>query len=110
MLFLSSCDLSGGLFDCDQEKTKIAKSSDEKFNATVLLVQCGATTRDTTWILVSPSGRTANPERDRAAVLEGKDIDVKWTGDALEISYGDATLFQNEPSLHGVAIKYTKRD
>jgi hypothetical protein len=107
---LSACEYGGPIFDCDQEQKKAVKSDDGKFSASVLLVQCGATTRDATWILVSPHDRSVDSERDRAAVFEGSDVDIRWVGGVLEISYGDAKLFRNESTLHGAAIKYVKRN
>jgi hypothetical protein len=106
---LGACDSGAGIFDCDKERVEVAKSDDGKHIATVLLVQCGASTRDATWVLVSQSGRETDDDDDRAAVFEGKDVSVKWVDGVLEISYGDATMFTGESSLNGVRIRYSGR-
>jgi len=110
MALLGACDSGREIFDCDKERIGAAESGDGKFTATVLQVQCGATTRDATWVLVSPHGGSIDEDNDIAAVFEGKDIRVEWIDGVLEITYGDATIFKEERSLHGIAIRYVRRD
>ena len=104
---LVSCSQADPIFDCDKEQTTSIDSKDGRFRATVLLVQCGATTADATWILLSPTSRNPDPEIDKAAVFDGTDIRVKWVDNLLDISFGDARLFKSASSLHGVSVQYT---
>ena len=72
----------------------------------MVLVQCGATTSDATWVLLYPASKKPEPDSDKVAVFEGTDVGIKWEAGRLKIVYGDVRLFKNELSLHGVQVQY----
>lgn len=107
---LGACSNAEPFFECAQEEQTSAESPDGRFKASVVLVQCGATTSDATWVLLSPTGRKPDPDRDTVAVFEGKAVRATWVAGALDIAHGDLRSFKSESSLHGVPARYTKID
>lgn len=72
-IYLGATACVGGGFGCDQEVQTRAISPDGKHIAMVLSVQCGATTSDATWVLVTgQGGGRLDAERDGIAVFQGR--------------------------------------
>lgn len=107
---LSACSYADPIFECEQEDQSVAESQNGKFTAAVVLVQCGATTSDATWVLLTPAGRKPNSDLDKVAVFEGKDVRISWSEGALTVSHGDLRSFKTESSLYGVKVHYKKLD
>lgn len=107
--FLSAC-YADAIFECDHEERSLVESGDGRFKASVVLVQCGATTSDATWVLLYPAKEKPDPDSDKVAVFEGTDLRVEWVDRQLKIAYGDVRLFKNESSLHGIQVQYMKID
>jgi hypothetical protein len=104
---VSSCD-QAGIFDCDNQLRSSVPSADGKYLASVLSVQCGATTADASWVLLTDAEKKIDFESDKVAVFEGDDISVNWTGNDLQVSYKEARPFRMDPVAKGIAITYRK--
>lgn len=96
------------LVSCDQGLREEKKSLDSKFKAAVLDVQCGATTRDASWVLLADGDSEFSYEKDRIATFEGRVDRVAWEGGSLVIFYGDAVPFAKNDSARGIPISYRR--
>lgn len=108
-LLVASSGLAGcspvGL-ECEQTVQGVVPSPDGGFVAKVLLVQCGATTADATWVLLTPSDASVGSENDKVAVFEGGTVDASWRAEALNIDFKGSKAFRVERKKHGVSITY----
>lgn len=102
---LSGCD-SGGLFGCDNTVRGEQVSPAGTFKAAILDVQCGATTADASWVLLTDSKTAFKYKEDRLAVFEGHVDRVVWNEGDLVVFYGDSKPFHMEQSARGVHISY----
>lgn len=104
--FLSGCDI--GLFDCDEAAYVTKTSSDGRYSLTLKAVNCGATTPETSWLMLKA---TKGPSDSRVAVLEGRAQSVTWKGnDHIEVDLGEAELINGEERWGAVRITYVAGD
>lgn len=101
---LASCSLTG--FECDQNVQAVLPSPNGNFVAKVLLVQCGATTADATWVLLASSGTNFDGDKDKVAVFEGGVIEASWRGETLNIDFKNSKIFKMEREKNGAVISY----
>ncbi len=103
-LVLASC--SPVEFECDQSVQSVVPSPNGDFVAKVLLVQCGATAADATWVLLAPGEAKFDDDKDKIAVFEGGVVEASWLRGRLNIEFKDSKIFRMEREKHGVAISY----
>lgn len=106
-LVLASC--SPIEFECDQSVQAVVPSPNGGFIAKVLLVQCGATTADVTWVLLARSGGGFNGDKDKVAIFEGGAVDVYWRGEIMNVEFAESRIFKMEREVHGVEVIYSQR-
>lgn len=104
----SSCGRDGLFSDCDRVIKPAVLSPDSKFKIAMLSVQCGATTADATWLLLTSSDQTFDYERDVFAVFQGDDVRAAWENGSIVVTYGDAKKFQSDSLFRGIHISYRK--
>lgn len=108
LIALTGCRNSA-IFDCDKELKSSVMSPDGKHTAGILAVQCGATTADATWILLTDAGEEYDYDRDKVAIFEGSNIKLNWSDSLLQITYYKARPFKMDPSAKGVSIEYQNK-
>lgn len=104
---LAACSPVG--FECEQTVQGVVPSPDGDFVAKVLLVQCGATTADATWVLLSRSGASVDSDNDKVAAFEGGAVDASWRAATLNIDFKGSKAFRMEREKHGVSITYNEK-
>lgn len=105
LLVMVGCG-GGDLFDCDEQVLSRSVSPDGLHVASAVSVQCGATTKDATWVLLSRSGRVPSRERDNVATFEGGEVDLDWDEESLQVFHRGARLHRMDKTADGVAIEY----
>lgn len=105
-LALAACD---GM-PCEHIVRSEVMSPDGRFKAAILNVDCGATTQEATWIILSRAEDSYDFRKDRTSVFEGVVRDISWRAGTLAIDYGDAKIFERKSEAMGVAIVYEKAD
>lgn len=75
--------------DCDQNIRDQIVSPDGLMKAALLDMQCGATTADATWVLMTASSKKFDVKKDNIAVFEGR-VDIRWEKKDLVVVYGDS--------------------
>jgi hypothetical protein len=103
---LSGC---GGMFSCDYALHNEMASPDGSLKAALLDVQCGATTADAVWVLLTDSRSKFRYQQDRVAVFEGVVDHLAWKDHELIVFYGQSKPFQMDQSSHGIRISYQKQ-
>ena len=99
---LSGCDV--GLFDCGEGAYVTQASPDGRRSITLKWVNCGATTPETSWLMLRA---TNGPSESRIAVFEGRAEFVRWKGsDHIEVDLGPAELVKGEERWGTVRITY----
>ncbi len=82
-IVFSGCGRDGLFSDCDRVIKPAVLSPDSKFKIAMLSVQCGATTADATWLLLTSSDQAFDYERDVFAVFQGDDVRAAGRMDLL---------------------------
>lgn len=96
------------LAGCDKHLNGIITSSDHKFKAAILRVECGATTSDADWVLLAPINQEFDPDLDRVAVFDDGEVQLNWRDDGLVINYHDAKSFLKLSTAKGIKIIYKR--
>lgn len=104
-LYLTGCR-NAPLAGCEQTLRSEQISPDGRWKAAILDVQCGATTADANWILLTSKQSKFEGERDKVAVFEGRVENIAWQGERLIVSYGDARPFLMNPLAGKVQVIY----
>lgn len=104
-ILVGACGFERPMFEC--EKTAVAEASapDGSYTAKLMNVACGATTRDTIWLLIGPRQDPARLER--VAVLEGGVAALAWNGNAeLIISVEELRVIRSQDRWEKVDLRY----
>lgn len=104
-LALASCQRDG-IFDCEHSIGREVPSQNGQFRAAVDTVQCGATTKDASWVLLTERKSGFKPDLDKAAVFEGAIDQLQWSGTKLTVFYADSKPFLMKKSISGVTLEY----
>lgn len=97
------------IFECVHQPGKAVLSPDGKLKAALVEVACGATTANTTWVVLTDAAGKFDDERDEVAVFEGRVHQVSWEGCDLIVVYGDAKQIKASTSAKGVRIEYRRQ-
>jgi hypothetical protein len=105
---LSACSYSPQ-FSCEKKLHDEVASADGRLKAAILDVQCGATTQDASWVVVSYAREDFDEERDKVAIFEGAVNDLTWQGNQLHVLYGTAKPFLMNKEAKGAQVIYRER-
>lgn len=108
ILYLTGCR-NAPLAGCERTLHSEQISPDGNWKAAVLGVQCGATTADASWVLLTSEQNEFEGERDKVAVFEGRVENIAWQGNRLVVSYGDAKPFLMNRLAGEIQIIYVPR-
>lgn len=108
MLGLASCG-DASLFQCDTAIHDEAVSPSGKLKVGIADVQCGATTEDSSWVVLTEAGKKFDYKKDRIATFEGKLKSVTWKHDELIVTYADAKPFLMTPQVKGIHVIYRQQ-
>lgn len=110
-LLLACLSACGGSphFSCEKKLHDEVTSSDGRLKAAILDVQCGATTQDANWVVVSNASEDFDEERDKVAIFEGSVESVVWQGNQLHIIYGSSKPFLMNKEAKGAQVIYKER-
>lgn len=81
-------------------------STDGKMKAAIVDVQCGATTRDASWVLLASASEKFHDEKDRTATFDGSIPQLLWEGQDLVVEHGDARPTKTTEAVRNVHIVY----
>lgn len=95
-----------GMYDCDSAPLTQAESPDGRYVARARAMQCGATTGDAVWVLLSEKGASVDEARDRVAVFEGRTAALAWKGGALVVATPGGRSFFAAKESKGVPIRH----
>lgn len=105
LLVLTSCS-GTPLFQCDTVLHDQSVSSSGRLKTGVVDAQCGATTEDASWVLLTEENKDFDYKKDRIATFEGQIKSVVWHQDELVITYGKAKPFLTTQQAKGIHIIY----
>ena len=105
ILIATGCD-EEGLLKCDRVMRNEAISADASMKAAIEDVQCGATTRDASWVLLTKASSRFSDKRDQIAVFEGHVNELKWENGALVVLHGDAVPFKTTEIVGSIKVVY----
>lgn len=105
LAMLAGCD-GGSLFECERTLRIERPSPDGRFKAAIEDVQCGATTRDASWILLAKAHDAFDDERDQVATFDGRVRDLQWQGADLVVLHGSAKPVRVARSAGATTIVY----
>jgi hypothetical protein len=94
------------LFECEHTVRGEKVSTDGKMKAAIVDVQCGATTRDASWVLLTSAGEKFHDEKDRIATFDGSIQQVLWEEQDLVVVHGDARPAKTTESVRNVHVVY----
>ncbi len=105
VLFVSGCD-SLSLFRCDKNINSEVMTDDGRVKSAIMGVQCGATSKDVSWVLMSAVGRPFDDKEDRIAVFEGKIDGIEWAGPDLLVRVGSGKPVYMAVLAYRVKVNY----
>lgn len=98
----------GGIsfFDCQDSVLQEKHSPDEKYIATLIERNCGATTDYTTIVNLRRGGAELDSKKDNVLVLEGKrSVTLLWNGEnQILLVYSAKDIFHKERKWAGIRV------
>src|SRR5450631_212851 len=107
MLISAAC--SNGI-ECAHNLRDAQNSPDGKLKAVIVDVRCGATTANSSWVLIADANAKFRDAADKVAVFDGSAERVAWRATALLVVYGHAKPSQTPESAKGVQIVYLESE
>jgi len=94
---------------CDYVVRNVVQSAEVRIKAAIVDVQCGATTRNASWIVLAGKDSDFSYEKDRAASFNGAISEIEWSGSDIVVSLGLATPVKIEKLPRGGSIFFLPR-
>ncbi len=93
---------------CDYAVRDVVKSPAEDIKTAIVDVQCGATTRDASWIVMTSGGSNFSYEKDRVASFIGTVSSVEWSGANIVVRLGNSYPIKVEKLPPGGGVFFIK--
>lgn len=109
-LLASSSHLEGEtpLGGCDYSARDVVISPVGNLKAAVVDVQCGATTRDASWVVIARSDSDFSYEKDRVASFNGAVSKIEWSDSSIVVTLGQADPVKVEKLPPGGSVFFMR--
>ncbi len=98
--------LYGCFPECKKNYHKEIISKNGELKAVAVDIQCGSTTDNGTWVLITGTVSDFNEQRDVAAVFIGQVESISWQDEQLVIYQGNAKATTTSTIFRSIPVKY----